>query len=270
VSAQTEIAFETSFSVGGTVLCYLTGKYGRGNPWLTLDERTTMAEFLELFVQPENMLFTASLFVFFGLMGLMSMGLGGDGGDAGVDAGVDVGVDVGDVGDVDVTVDADSGNASDGGYPIMCFLMPFFGFFGILGVLSNSVLPGFLDVPVLQKAGISIALSGIISWQVSGKIARSIASFLPSVKSYGLSTVDLAGSLGSVIGEKMDSNTITRISVTDSRDNIYKLRGQMLAGHAEVLHGGMVKIVKHDAASDICFCVPASGPGTPSSSSDSA
>lgn len=233
-----------------------------------------MAEFIGLFGQPENMLFTASLFVFLGLLGLMSTGLGGEGGDAGGDVGSDVGGDIG--GDIGVDVggdvggDVDSGSASDGGYPITCFVMPFFGFFGILGVLSNSVLSGFLDVTVLQKAGISIALSGVVSWQVAGKIARSIAKLLPSVKSYGLSTVNLAGSLGSVIGEKMDSNTIARISVTDNRDNIYKLRGQMLAGHGEVLHGGMVKIVKHDSASDICFCIPVSEPGTPSSSSDSA
>jgi len=224
-----------------------------------------MAEFIGLFGQPENMLFTASLFVFLGLLALMSTGLGGDGGDVGVDAGVDGGDVGGDVGG-----DADPASVSDGGYPIMCFLMPFFGFFGILGVLSNSVLPGFLDVPVLQKAGISIALSGIISWQVSGKIARAIARVVPSVKSYGLSTVDLAGSIGSVIGAKMDSETFVRFSATDENDNIHTLQGQMLAGHGEVLHGGVVKIVKHDAASDVCFCVPVSGSGTPSSSSDSA
>ena len=121
-----------------------------------------------------------------------------------------------------------------------------------------------------EKAGISIALSGIISWQMSGKIARSIASFLPSVKSYGLSTVDLAGSIGSVIGAKMDSETLVRFSATDENDNTHTLQGQMMAGHGEVLHGGLVKIVKHDEASDVCFCVPASGSGTPSSSSDSA
>jgi len=218
-----------------------------------------MAEFFEMFVQAENMLFTASLLVFVGLLAMLMLGFGLDGGDLDVD--------------LDINETGPDGRRSDdagSGYPLICFLLPFLGSFGILGVLSNWLLTDALNVTVTQKAIISSLLSGVVSYQLSGRLARMISSALPSVESYGLSNTHLAGCLAEVLGEKIGSSNTVRISVTDMRKNTFTLRGQMLPGHGEVLNGGLVKIVKHDADVDVCFCVPASESGTPSPPSDSA
>ena len=211
-----------------------------------------MADFLSLFSQPENVLFTVSLVIFVGLTAMLLFGLGGDGGDVGGDVGGDIG--------------GDGSIAS--GYPIMCFFMPFFGIFGILGVISNSFLAQMVNVTVLQQAAISVLVSGLISYQASSMMARFIASALPSVESYGLSTVDLADCIATVVGEKMDSDKLVRISVTDKRDNTYTLLGKLMPGYDEIEHGGIARVVEHDVESDVCFCVPASASITQPSSSD--
>jgi hypothetical protein len=153
---------------------------------------------------------------------------------------------------------------------ILGYLIPFSSFFGLLGLFSNWFLTDTLNLTVTLSVIISTLLSGGISCLLSIRIGHFIASIWTTVESHGLANAELVGCLGTVVGEKMDSENKVRISVTDKRNNIFTLRGQMLAGHGEVLHGGVVKIVKHDAASGVCFCVPVSGSGTPSSSSDSA
>ena len=200
-----------------------------------------MVDFFEILVQPENMLFTVSLMVFVGSLALLFLGFGIGGSDI----------------DMDFEIEDGEANKSSG-YPVICFTMPFFGFFGLLGILSNWILTDALDVTAIQKAVISTLLSAAISYQLCVKFAGFIAKSLPSVESYGLSNADLEGSLATVLGEKMDSEKTVRISVTDKRKNIFTLRGQLLAGHSEVEHGGIVRIVKQDLNSDICLCEPAS------------
>ena len=68
----------------------------------------------------------------------------------------------------------------------------------------------------------------------------------------------------------MNSSNTVRISVTDTLNNMHTLRGQLVAGYDDVEHGGIVRIIKHDAEADICFCEPASDSDTQASPSDSA
>lgn len=217
-----------------------------------------MADFFGLFIQPENMLFTASLLVFVGLLAMLMLGFGLDGGDLDVD--------------LDINETGSDGRRSDdagSGYPLICFLLPFLGCFGILGVLSNWLLTDALNVTVTQKAIISSLISGVVSYQLSGRLARMIASALPSVESYGLSNTDLTGCLAEVLGEKMDSSKTVRIAVTDTLNNMHTLRGQLVDGYDDVEHGGIVRVIKHDEEADICFCEPASASVSQASPSDS-
>jgi hypothetical protein len=152
---------------------------------------------------------------------------------------------------------------------ILGYVTPFFGFFGLLGLFSNWFLADTLNLTVTLSLIISTLLSGGLSCLLSARIGRYIASIWPVIESYGLTNADLVGCLGTVVGEKMDSENKVRISVTDKRNNIFTLRGQMLAGHSEVLHGGLVKIVNHVEASETCYCEPASDSDTQASPSES-
>jgi len=214
-----------------------------------------MADFIGIFAQPENLLFSGSLMIFLGLMALLMLGFASDGLDVDFELELDLDIDVAD---------------TTAGYPLICFLLPFFGFFGLLGLISNWILTDMLDVTITQKAVISSLLSGVVSYQLSSRFAGFIAKSLPSVESYGLSHTDLKDRLGEVIGKKMDSYSTVRISVTDSRDNMHTLMGQMVSGYGEVEHGGIVRICNHDEQSDICFCVPASASCPEPSKPDSA
>ena len=208
-----------------------------------------MADFFAFFSQSENLHFTGSLIIFVGLMALLMLGFVGDG--------------------IDVDLDLDVADASPG-FPLICFLLPFFGFFGSLGLVSNWLLTDALDATGFQKTVIASLISAVVSYQLSIKFARLVANLLPSVESYGLSNTDVAGCLAEILGEKMDSSKTVRISVTDSLDNMHTLRGQLVTGYDDVEHGGIVRIIKHDEESDICFCVPASVSIPPSPPSDSA
>jgi hypothetical protein len=214
-----------------------------------------MFEFLEVFAQSENLHFTGSLMIFVGLMALLMLGFVGDGVDVDFELELDMDVDVAD---------------TMAGYPLICFLLPFFGFFGSLGLVSNWLLTDALDVTVTQKTVISTLLSAAVSYQLSNRFARLVGKLLPAVESYGLSNTDVAGCLAEILGEKMDSSKTVRISVTDTLDNMHTLRGQLMTGYDDVEHGGIVRIIKHDEESDICFCVPVSASIPPSPPSDSA
>jgi hypothetical protein len=208
-----------------------------------------MADFFVVFLQSENLHFTGSLMIFVGLMALLMLGFVGDG--------------------IDVDLDLDVADAS-AGFPLICFLLPFFGFFGLLGLVSNWLLTDVLDVTVTQKTVISSLISGVVSYQLSIRFSRLVGKLLPAVESYGLSNTDVAGCLAEILGEKMDSRKTVRISVTDTLDNMHTLRGQLMTGYDDVEHGEIVRIIKHDEESDICFCVPVSASIPPSPPSDSA
>lgn len=212
-----------------------------------------MIKFLEVFAQNENLHFTGSLMIFVGLMALLMLGFAGDGADVDFELELDLDVDVAD---------------TTSGAPLICFLLPFFGFFGALGLVSNSLLTDILDVTVTQKSVISSLLSAAVSYQLSIRFARFVAKLLPAVESYGLSNTDVAGCIAEVLGEKMNSSNTVRISVTDTLDNMHTLRGQLMTGYDDVEHGGIVRIIKHDEESDICFCVPASASHPQPSQSD--
>ena len=209
-----------------------------------------MSEFFEFFVQIENLLFSTSLLVFVGLLSLQFLGMAGD---IGVDAvsdlelGGEIGGEIGGNGVAEVTA-----------YPLIFMLIPLFGSFGFLGLLLSWALPEFLDIKTGYITLISVGVSSLASWESSKLLARFFGQLLPQVESYGLSQTDLAGCLGSVVGAKLGSEVPERISVTDARGGSFTVKGLLAEGHPEVSRGGLIRVVKHDAKSNVCFCEPVS------------
>jgi len=203
-----------------------------------------MEEFISFIGQYENLLFTVSLMVFAGLLCLQLFGLAGDvlGGEIGLDS-------------ASGDIDGGSGGAK---LSLICLLMPFFASFGLLGLLSNWLIPTIADVGVGVKAIISVVVSGLLSWEFARKVAGYLGTLLPPVESYGLSHAKLSGCIGKVVSETMNVDKTARISVTDHRGTTYTLRGQLLEGHGEISHGEPIRVIEHDANSDMCFCAPLS------------
>jgi hypothetical protein len=203
-----------------------------------------MSEFFEHFVQFENVLFSTSLLIFAGLLGLQLLGLFGDAVVDGFDGNPNL-----TAGDVDGAADAAK-------FPLVFMLMPFFLSFGLLGLLSNWMLPRFLHIGTGYIMLISVGASGLFSWEFSKLVAGSIGQLLPSVESYGLSGADLTGCLGKVVSARLGQQEPARISVTDARGGNYTLQGQLIEGHPEVSRGELIRVVGHDASSNVCFCEP--------------
>ena len=213
-----------------------------------------MSEFFEFFVQIENLLFSTSLLVFVGLLSLQFLGMAGD---VGMDAvsELELGGEIG--GGMDGGMDGD-GLAEAASYPLIFMLVPLFGSFGFLGLLLNWTLPEFLDIKTSYITLISVGVSGLASWESSKLLAGFFGRLLPQVESYGLSETNLAGCLGSVVAAKLGSEVPDRISVTDARGGSFTVKGLLAEGHPEVSRGGLIRVVKHDAKSNVCFCEPIS------------
>ena len=209
-----------------------------------------MSEFFEFFVQIENLLFSTALLVFVGLLSLQFLGMAGD---VGMNAVSDLGLG----GEIGGGMDGD-GLAEASSYPLIFMLIPLFGSFGFLGLLLNWALPEFLDIKTGYITLISMGVSGLASWESSKLLASYFGQLLPQVESYGLSETDLAGCLGSVVGAKLGSEVPDRISVTDARGGSFTVKGLLVEGHSEVSRGGLIRVVKHDAKSNVCFCEPVS------------
>jgi hypothetical protein len=209
-----------------------------------------MSEFFEFFVQIENLLFSTALLVFVGLLSLQFLGMAGD---VGLDAVSEL--ELG--GEIGGGMDGD-GLAEAASYPLIFMLIPLCGSFGFLGLLLNWTLPEFLDIKTGYITLISVGVSGLASWESSKLLASFFGRLLPQVESYGLSETDLAGCLGSVVGAKLGSEVPDRISVTDARGGSFTVKGLLAEGHPEVSRGGLIRVVKHDAKSNVCFCEPVS------------
>ncbi|MEE3283240.1 MAG: hypothetical protein VX311_01570, partial [Planctomycetota bacterium] len=141
---------------------------------------------------------------------------------------------------------------------LIFMLIPLFGSFGFFGLLLNWAIPEFLDIQTGYITLISVGVSGLASWESSKLLAGFFCRLLPQVESYGLSETDLAGCLGSVVGAKLGSEVPDRISVTDARGGSFTVKGLLTEGHPEVSRGGLIRVVKHDAKSNVCFCEPIS------------
>ncbi len=209
-----------------------------------------MSEFFEFFVQIENLLFSTSLLIFVGLLSLQFLGMAGD---VGMDAvsELELGGEIGGGMDGDGLTDAAS-------YPLIFMLIPLFGSFGFFGLLLNWGLPEFLDIKTGYITLISVGVSGLASWESSKLLAGFFGRMLPQVESYGLSETDLTGCLGSVVGAKLGSEVPDRISVTDARGGSFTVKGLLAEGHSDVSRGGLIRVVKHDGKSNVCFCEPVS------------
>lgn len=206
-----------------------------------------MSDLLTLLVQAENILFLSSLLVFAALLTLQMLGFAGD------SLGADIGLDI----DADVDMDVDAADlTSVSQVPTITLLMLFCASFGVLGLISNRLIPEFIDVGTAVQATISIVLSGVVSWIVSRKTARFIGSVVPMVESHGINSADLNSCLGKVVSEKMTQTKAGRITITDSKKGVYQLRGLLIDGHEQVNQGELVVVVRHDTASGVCFCIP--------------
>ena len=190
-----------------------------------------MTEVLEFLQQETNWPYNTAMIIFLGLIAFQLLSLGGDFFDA------DVGGD-------------------DGGeffkVPVMVFLPPLFGIFGISGWTINWMLRDSVDIDRLWTLLITLPVSTLISFYAT----RTVIRFLPTAEqSFGLETSSLKDCQAEVISLALNSQE-GRVIVTDNRGILFKVQCRMLDGFPEAKHGEAVMIVKHVKGADICFAQP--------------
>jgi hypothetical protein len=189
-----------------------------------------MLDFLRFLIQPENLLFLASVMAFAGLWVLHIFGLAGDGLEAGVEG-------------VPTTTKV----------PLIIFLNALFISFGVLGLFCNWLLRDVSGMSVTLKTIISTLVAGVISWFGAIQIATWLGKITqdPPLPSY-------VGCVGKVISEKITNETSGRISVTHDVYGLAKVPGRMAKGYEDLGHGAEIRVFEYDENAGIYFCVPLS------------
>ena len=189
-----------------------------------------MLDFLRFLIQPENLLFLASVMAFAGLWALHIFGLAGDGLEAGVE-----------------------GVPTKTKVPLIIFLNALFISFGVLGLFCNWLLRDVSGMSVTLKTVISTLVAGVISWFGSIQIATWLGKITqdPPLPSY-------VGCVGKVISEKITNETSGRISVTHDVYGLAKVPGRMAKGYEDLGHGAEIRVFEYDENAGIYFCVPLS------------
>ena len=203
-----------------------------------------MDSFSEIFSKTENIIFLASEMIFIGLLALQLFGVG-------IDSDVEL--------DLDAEVDFDPGDLADGlegvNYPVIMLLAFFCCWFGIIGIICNSLIGARVDgMTTVQLVVASSAVSGAISYLLARKSCKLFAKVLPSVGNYaGLSSA-IDGKTGRVISANITTQSYGRITVTDDSGNNYTIRAKLIDGETEVDRGNVVQIVQYDSISNSCLC----------------
>ncbi len=190
-----------------------------------------MAEILEFLQQDANWPYNTAMIIFVGLIAFQLLALGGD------------------------FFDADVGGDGGGEFfkvPVMVFLPPLFGIFGIIGWTINWMMKDSVDLDRVWTLLITFPVSGLISFYAT----RTVVRFLPAAdQSFGLETSNLKCCQAEVISMKL-SGQEGRVIVTDNRGILLKVQCRMLDGYPEAKHGEIVSIVKHATGKDLCFAKP--------------
>lgn len=200
-----------------------------------------MDSFSEIFSKTENIIFLASEMIFIGLLALQLFGLG-----------VDVAVEI----DLDIEADLDPGDLAEGvNYPVVMLLALFCCWFGIIGIICNSLIGARVDgMTTVQLVVASSAVSGAISYLLARKSCKLFAKVLPSVGNYAGLSSEIDGKTGRVISANITTQSYGRITVTDDSGNNYTIRAKLIDGETEVDRGNVVQIVQYDSISNSCLC----------------
>lgn len=190
-----------------------------------------MAEIVDFLWQDANWPYNTAMIIFVGLMALQLLALGGD------------------------FIDADVGGDDGGEFfkvPVMVFLPPLFGIFGIIGWTVNWMMKDSVDISGAWTLLISLPIAGFVSFFAT----RTVVRYLPQAdQSFGLETSNLTGCQGEVISMKLNTQE-GRVIVTDQRGILLKVQCRMLEGYSEVNYGEAVMIAKHVTGADMCFAKP--------------
>ena len=189
-----------------------------------------MLDFLSFLIQPENLLFLASLMAFTGLWTLQIFGLAGDGLEAGVE-----------------------GVPTKAKVPFIIFLNALFISFGVLGLLSNRLLLNVNSMSVALKVIVSTLVAGTISWFGAIQIATWLGRITQDPP-----PPDYLGCVGKVISEKITNEMSGRISVTHEVYGLAKVQGRMAKGYEDLGHGAEIRVFEYDKNAEVYFCVPLS------------
>lgn len=199
-----------------------------------------MVAFFQFLGQPENVLFLTALLVFSGLCALVLFGA--------VDGGA---VNGADGANIDGLVDGVN-------IPLVFFLMPVFGLFGLLGLFLNLMTPQLISLTPAVQGTLSAVLSGLISWPASRKIAKFIAGILDGGGGLG----DPSGRTGKVISESLCSDLNLapgRISVPGEQGGSFTLRTRMMVGYETAVNGEEIRVFGKSADEpNTWLCVPLS------------
>ena len=214
-----------------------------------------MDQLIDLLGKTQNIIFIASEFIFFGLLSMQLLGIGGDSDfDIGGDIDIDLDIDV----DVDVSMDADLG--AEGfqaafNYPIMLMITFFFGWFGMVGIAGTEMLSSYIPTLAPWKVTLASAtISGIICYQLAAITARGFSKVMPSIQNHGGPSKDLVGKRAKVLSTTIECPNMGRVSATDEYGHTYILNARLLDGESKVSKGGIIEIVDFDLATQSCTC----------------
>lgn len=190
-----------------------------------------MAEVLDFIQQETNWPYNTAMIIFLGLIFFQLFSLGGD------------------------FFDADIGGSEGGEFfkvPVMVFLPPMFGIFGISGWTINWILRDTIDI----NSGWTLLITLPVSIMIAFFSTKVVIRFIPSAdQSHGIKTSNLRGCQAEVISMKLNTKE-GRVMVTDDRGLLFKVQCRMLEGFPEAKYGEAVTIVQHVKGDEICFARP--------------
>jgi hypothetical protein len=196
-----------------------------------------VSDFLQFVFSIEQAHFSASLLVFIGMLAMQMAGVLGD------VSGIEVG-----------SAESEFQSSVGKGAPLFVLLMPFLAIFGCSGIVISWVVRNTSPMHLILQ----ISLSTFLAWSLALFCARQlgslVAAWLPGVESYHVNKHSLVGQQGKVISATMESNHVSRFTVSHATAGHLTLKGRLSSCQSEVQHDSLVVITEYDKHSDIFLC----------------